>query len=98
MTGMLFAWDKTRVQPVILSMPGSPHGYIPLFHSVHLLEEAMTRVGASFDSIKQVENGEEFYASLRENAPNEHGGQIKVIQDLIFLPDGRVRFIETKEN
>jgi hypothetical protein len=98
MTGMLFAWNRQREQPVFLSIPGSPHLYLALFHSPHLLDEAMEKAGTKYDSIKRVEDGPEFYQSLKENPPTSEGGQLKVIQDLRFLPDGRVRYIEAKED
>jgi hypothetical protein len=101
LTGMLFAWNRDTEQPVLLRVPASPHDYLPVFHSPHLLEEAMEKSGAIFHSVKKIENGQEFYDSILESSKRKRGvesGELKVIKDLQFLSDGRVRFIELKEN
>jgi hypothetical protein len=93
LTGKLFPWDQRRQQPVLLNMPGSPYDYIPLFSSKQQLEEMMQGGEIPYDDIKVIDHGEEFVAGLLES-----GGDVmqktKVILDLRFTPEGKVRFTE----
>jgi hypothetical protein len=94
-TGWLFPWDGE--QPVLLRMPDSPHQYLPLFKSPEDLKKVMERANASYRSIKQVVDGVEFYQSIHEQRHPSEGSELKVILDLYFLPNGRVRFSELRD-
>lgn len=86
--GKVFPWRDNR--PVYLQMPGSPLLYLPLFSDVDKLKALMDRVGTPFDKVKQVDDSHEFLASLAG------AGDIQVILDPYFLPNGRVRFLSVQ--
>lgn len=93
LTGKLFPWDQRRQQPVLLNMPGSPYNYIPLFSSKRQLEEMMQGGEIPYDSIKMIDHGEEFVSGLLESGADVRQ-TTKLILDLRFTPEGRVRFTE----
>lgn len=95
-TGKIFPWSKG--QPVLLSMPGSPHLYLPLFDTIEELEEVMKRGGCSWQSVKQVDDGGEFLTTLLRQKDIGDGSELKIITNIEHLPNGRVRFVEIKEN
>ncbi len=96
LTGCLFPWDG--LQPVFLAMPSSPHLYLPLFSTALKLRQLMAQAKTPFVSIKQVQDGKEFYGSIREQKKLPNGAEVKVILDPYFLPNGRVRFVAFEEN
>jgi hypothetical protein len=95
LTGCLFPWDG--LQPVLIGMPGSSHLYLPLFHSEEALREVLAQGNVAFRSIKQVVEGNEFYASIRKRKQLPENGEIKVIVDPYYLPNGRLRFVELQD-
>ena len=96
LTGKIFAW--AHGQPVFINMPGSSHLYLPLFDTREELEEVMTKAGAKWRSIKQVEDGAEFLSTLLQQKNLGEGSELKIITNISHLPNGRVRFVEMKEN
>lgn len=93
LSGKLFPWDLIAHAPVFLSMPASPHLYLACFSAAEKLEGVLSRARVSWDSVKRIEDGQEFLESM----PRQCGGQeIKIIIDPYFTPEGRVRFTEIK--
>ncbi len=90
LTGKLFPWDG--VQPVLLSMPGSPSLYLPCFSSAAHLRDCMATAGIGYAGIKEIQDGPEFLSSFEL----EHRRTMKIIVDPYFLPNGRVRFSEVR--
>jgi hypothetical protein len=86
--GALFAWNRTREQPVLLAMPGSDLHYIACFSSAAKLREVHARARAPFDLIKQIEDGPEFLASVAATPG------FAVIIDPWFTFEGRLRFTQ----
>jgi len=93
LTGMLFPWDGR--QPVLLSMPGSLLFYLPLFSTEEKLRETMKQAGVPFRSIKHVDDGAVFLASVYGDNPGALE-TLAVILDPYFLPSGRVRFTQVQ--
>lgn len=93
LTGKLLPWDEKRQQPVMLNMPGSDLNYLPLFSSKRQLEELMQGGEIPYDGIKVIDHGEEFVTGLLESSM-EALQRTKVVLDLRFTPEGRVRFTE----
>jgi hypothetical protein len=91
LTGLLFPW--LEYAPALLRMPGSPHLYLPCFHTPEKLRALMDRAGTHFSSIKQIEDGPMFLSSF----PRTDGtSQIKIIIDPYYTEEDRVRYIEIK--
>jgi hypothetical protein len=84
----LFAWDQTRSMPVFFGTPGSDLDYIACFDSAEKLRAFHARARVDFDSIKQIENGREFIASVAASP------RTAIIVDPWFALDGRVRFTQ----
>lgn len=85
LTGRLLAWKAGT--PVLLRMAGAPDAhYLACFSTPMLLERTMARLGASFDKIKRVDDGNEFLRSIP--------AAITVIVDPYWTDEGRVRFTQ----
>lgn len=82
LTGKLLPWSRDR--PVLLSMPGSPLTYLPVFSEESELRAFMEQAKLPFVGIKKVDDGGEFIGSLTPD--------LTVILDPYYLPNGRVRF------
>lgn len=98
LTGKLFAWDG--YEPVFVRMPGSSYYYLPLFDKIEELEGILTTAGATWASVKKIEDGEEFLASIFGSNRTRPEGEVevKVITNVSYLPNGRIRFVELKED
>lgn len=90
LTGGVFPWDG--MQPVLLSMPGSELYYLPVFSTEDKLRDLMATAGVPFVSIKRVDDGGQFLASVYENQGALE--TIRVILDPHYLPNGRCRFTQ----
>lgn len=88
LAGALFPWDRTREQPVLVSMPGSHLFYLACFSSSARLRSVMARASVPFGSIKQIEDGPTFLASVAASR------DIAVIFDPWFTLEGRIRFTQ----
>ena len=90
LTGMLLPWKAG--DPVLLRMPACDDEFLPLFTREEDLREVLRQAGASFDSIKQVDDGREFLDSL----PLMTGSSrlLRVITNPRIVEQGRVRFVE----
>jgi hypothetical protein len=88
LTGLLFPWKND--QPVLIHMLGvSPEVfYLPLFENADQLREVCGRANIEFESIKQVEDGAEFFSSI----PPE----IIIVANLRFTPEGKIRFTQVQ--
>lgn len=84
LTGLLFAWRNG--QPVLVHVIGSLQFHLFLFDSAEKLREELASIGAAFDSIKQVDDGPEFLASI----PPE----IVVALNLHHTKEGKVRYTQ----
>lgn len=93
LTGMLFAWDSERQVPLLLTMHGTTNLYLPCFKDKEALDAVMGKVYLDGYSIKQVDDGREFLNSLPRK---DHDRDVKVVVNLRFVPNGRVRFSEVK--
>lgn len=83
LAGKLFAVDRDT--PVLFEMPGSEHFYLPTFANEPELRAAMERTGSTVTSIKRIDDGPAFVESVPAG--------VKVITDLRFLPNGRIRYV-----
>ena len=89
LTGMLMPWLGVG-QPALVHLQGvdSSVFYLPLFEDPDSLRSVLARAGVDFDSIKQVEDGPEFLASIPLD--------LRVITNLRFTEEGRVRYMEVR--
>lgn len=85
---MLMPWAKG--QPVLLRVPASEQWYLPLFTSKTGLERMLKRVSVEWESVKQVEDGHEFFHSI---AP-----EVTVMVEPYFTDEGKVRWFEVFTN
>jgi len=92
-TGCLVPWLNNG-QPQLASMPGSTAFYIMCFSSEEKLRSFMKSTGIPFDRIKQIQNGTDFIASIRESATTT---DVLIIRDPWITPQGRVRFVQLLE-
>jgi hypothetical protein len=83
LTGCLLPWGADD-QPVFLGMPESTLVYLPCFSSALILRATFALANTSFASIKHIDDGREFLASI----PLKY----VVILDPHFVDGGRVRF------
>lgn len=84
--GRVFPWSAGM--PVLLSIPGSKAFYLPCFDSPDLLVEVMDEIGVTWESIKLIQDGTDFFTSVLEGHMD-----VKIIVDLHFV-DGKIRFRE----
>lgn len=89
LTGALLPWKDG--QPVLMQMPGAPFNYLPCFHDVGEAQSFLEEWSIEYDSIKQIDNGDEFLESLLPYFLSDH---LKVIMDPWTTDEGRVRFLE----
>lgn len=77
--------------PVLLSIPGSTDYFLPCFSSASDLRKVLRRGRAAFDQIMQIDDGPSFLESI---PPTLDEKRVRVIVDIRYLPNGRVRFLE----
>lgn len=86
--GMFVAFDAEHV--VTLTPHGAPDQLlVPVFSDESNLRAAMERLGIRIHRIVRIDDQEEFLASLQ-------GFGFRVIVDLHWTPEGRVRYVELK--
>lgn len=81
-TGMLFLWKDG--QPGLISIEGVQ--LFPVFSTLEKLREHQDRTERWDYSVKQIDDGSAFIASLQ--------GQIRLIIDPSITPEGNTRFTE----
>lgn len=93
LSGLLFPWRILAGggEPVFVSMPGSEALYLACFENVDDLRDVLYRANVPFDSIKRIDDGGEFLESIPRRLDDR---EVKIIRDLRFTPEGRVRFTE----
>lgn len=65
--------------------------YALIFSSQAKLEDGLGRAGLPWDSVRVIDDPDEFLASFREQGG---GRAIQLAMDLCVMPDGKVRFHE----
>ncbi len=87
--GMLVPWRAEGA--VLLHMPACPDYFMTLFSTESCMREVLTKVGITFTSIKQVDDGDVFLDGL----PLLHKARrLRLILDPRFVGTGRLRFTE----
>ncbi len=65
--GSLIPWQ--RGQPVFMTVPGSPHTYLPIFSTEEKLRQVMQEISITGYSIKQIDDTDEFLSSVPQHIP-----------------------------
>lgn len=82
--------------PVVLQIENEDQDlFFPVFSSLEALEEGLATAGVPYDSIKQLENGREFFLSLPATI---EGHRVRVIIDVYQTPEGKSRWYEILMN
>jgi hypothetical protein len=85
--GILFPWKNGL--PVLVNLPGSQMFYLPCFSSEDLLTRTLEAGGVLWDSIRTLEDTEDFVLGVYEMNP-----RVKIILDLHQTREGTLRFSE----
>ena len=88
LTGLLFPWRNG--QPVLLNVFGSPSLHLFCFKEKSNLLDICARAGASFDTVKQIDDGPEFLSSV----PDE----IVIALNPHFTPEGKIRYTQVQRS
>lgn len=72
--------------PALIGMTGTPDLFVTVFSSEAKLREACSLFGLPFDDIKQIVDGHDFMAGMRQ--------YVRIAVDLYQHPNGRIRFTE----
>jgi hypothetical protein len=94
LNGYLIPWLHSG-QPQLARMPGSAAFYLMCFSSPERLRSFMGEKRIHYDRIKQIDDGRDFVASIRETAKIT---EIIIICDPWTTADGRVRFTQLLED
>ena len=91
LTGMLLPWKDGG--PWSMHVNGSSLLYVPIFKDADELRAFMILNAFSYDKIKQIEDHEDFLASLRESL-GEHAPECRLAVNPYYTGLGRVRWTE----
>lgn len=88
LSGKVFPFEGTL--PVFFGMPGTTALYLPCFTNVEDLRRILTRLQIKGYTIKHIDDGLEFAASIPSTTPD--GRLIHIILDPWYTERGTIRF------